>query len=137
VSTDRVATIVLWLQRLAQLIGVVLALLGGGQAVQIASSPETYGSAENINSSGTLTISGLLMTFLAPIVAKAVTWFVAWKAGKRATPVADYAAALVAWNVLNHYLASRPEAAAPLATLKTLGVATEADNQTAVIVEAK
>lgn len=125
--SDRLSTVVQWLKWIAQAIGVILTLIGGSQAVQIANNPEAFSSPKNIGTSGTLTVTGILTTVLAPGIAWAFKSFMAWKSGKGATPVIDYAAALVSLNVLAEYLKDKPAAVPHIDGLKTLVVAAEAD----------
>ena len=125
--SDRVQTVIAWLTWAAKIIGVILTLIGGGQAVQIASSPEAYGSADNIGTSGTLTVAGILTTFLAPLIAKGVSAFWSWKRGRKATPVLDYGFALGCVANLREYLVGVPAATGPLDTLKELVAKVESD----------
>jgi hypothetical protein len=125
--SDKVQTAIKWLQWIVQAIGVILALLGGGQAVAVKLAPEAYGSAENVSTAGENTLLGIALAFVTPLVAKVVSAVWAWKRGKRATPVLDYAFALGCVANLREYLTAVPASTAPLDSLKALVVQVEAD----------
>jgi hypothetical protein len=84
--SDRVQTAIKWLQWIAQAVGILLALLGGGQQVAVKMAPETYGSAETQEAAGDNLLGGVLLTIGAPIIAWGVrkVWGVA--KGKAGSP---------------------------------------------------
>lgn len=120
--SDRVQTAIKWLQWIAQAIGVILAILGGTQAADIA--PAALGGGNETAASGN-TLAGIALTFLAPLIAKGVSMFWAWKRGKGATPVVDYLAALGMVASLREYLGAA--ASAHLDAVKALVVKQESD----------
>lgn len=122
--SDRVQTAIVWLKWILQTAGVLLTLLGGSQAANIA--PQAFGGG-NSEAASTNTLIGLAMTFLAPGIAKLVSAFWAWKRGKKATPLLDYGFALGCVANLREYLIEVPGAAAPLDQLKAFVVKVEAD----------
>lgn len=116
--SDRVQTAILWLQRIAQVIGVLLALLGGGQAAAVKLAPEAYGSAENITTAGENTLYGVLLMVLTPAVGWVVRTVYAKTRGKRGTPVADLVAGEAAVVTLETQLSGRAPDLAALAGLR-------------------
>ncbi len=134
--SDKVQTAIKWLQWIAQAIGVILAILGGSQAADIA--PAAFGGG-NETAASVNTLAGMALAFLAPLIAKGVSLFWAWKRGKGETPVVDYLAALGMVASLREYLVSVPAATAPLDTVKGLVVKLESDrvDPPVVVVETK
>jgi hypothetical protein len=125
--SDRVQTAIKVIKVLFQIGGYLWALWGGGQLAVAAMAPETYGGPLNEATGKENTIYGLITAFVAPLIAKGVSWVWAWKRGKGQTPVVDYLAALGMVASLREYLGAVPAAATPLDTLKALVVKHEAD----------
>lgn len=115
---DRVQTAIKWLQWIAQAIGVILALIGGGQAVAVKLAPEAYGSAENVTTAGENTLAGVALMILTPAIGWVVRTVYAKTRGKRGTPVADLVAGEAAVVTLETQLAGRTADEAALAGLR-------------------
>ncbi len=112
--SDRVQTAVLWLQRIAQFIGLILTLLGGSQAADIA--PEAFGG--DGAAAGGNTLAGLALMFLTPAVSWAVKAAYSKTRGKQFTPVADLVAAEAAIVELELQLADNPVALTSLVGIR-------------------
>ena len=100
--SDRVETAILWLKRIAQLIGVILTLLGGSQAADIA--PAAFGGGDEVAAGGN-TLAGIALMFLTPAVAWAVKLAYGKTRGQKFTPVADLVAGETAVVTLETQLA--------------------------------
>lgn len=104
--SDKVQTAILWLQRIAQIIGVLLALLGGGQTAAVKLAPDSYGSAENEEAANDNLLHGLALTVVAPVVAWGVRKGWELTRGKKAAPHLDLIAAEASVTQLELYLAT-------------------------------
>lgn len=99
--SDRMETAVLWLQRAMKLIGLLLTLLGGSQAANIAPAAlEGDGAAAGGN-----TLIGLGLMMLTPAVDWVVRTVYSKTRGKQLTPVADLVAGETAVVTLETQLA--------------------------------
>lgn len=99
--SDRVQTAIKWLQWIAQAIGVLLAILGGTQAADIA--PAAFGGGDATAASGN-TLAGVALMFLTPAVGWVVRTVYAKTRGKQFTPAADLIASETSVTQLELYL---------------------------------
>jgi hypothetical protein len=113
--SDKVQTAVLWFQRIAQFIGLLLTLLGGSQAADIA--PAAFGG--DGAAAGGNTLLGMALMFLTPAVGWAVKAVYGKTRGKQFTPVADLVKAEAAIVELELQLADNAAALTSLAGIRT------------------
>jgi hypothetical protein len=113
---DRIsaATLWPWAKLIIQLIGAVLALLGGSQAADIA--PAAF--AGDGEAAGTNSLVGMALMFLTPAVGWVVKAIYGKTRGKQFTPVADLISAEQSIVTLELHLAGRPTDLAALAELR-------------------
>lgn len=144
--SDRVKSVVRFLQWASFVIGLAIAALGGGgSAVQYQLSPESFSSSTQVADTVTFyTLAGIITSIVGPGVGALTTFLWGKFFSGRSKAIAQYSYAITSQAVLVKYLESRP---ADLAAAQGLAKGIDAvfaeavrqstDEKPAVIVEAK